>query len=36
VWLEPLHGKLDTSIFGVDTVQIETLVENTCKHIANK
>lgn len=32
-WLEPLHGKLRTSIFGVDMVEIETLVEKTMKHI---
>ena len=35
-WLEPLHGKLQTSIFGVDTVEIESLVERTMKHIESK
>ena len=33
-WLDPLHGKLKTSIFGIDTVEIETLVERTVKHLA--
>lgn len=35
-WLEPLHGKLKTSIFGVDTIEIETLVEKTMMHIQAK
>lgn len=34
-WMEPLHGKLDTSIFGVDTVEIEALVARTMKHITD-
>jgi ADP-ribosylglycohydrolase len=33
-WLEPLHGKLKTSIFGVDTVEIEALVEKTMTHVS--
>ncbi len=32
-WLKPLNGKLDTSIFGVGTVSIDSLVENTLKDI---
>ena len=35
-WIAPLHGKLKTSIFGVDTVEIESLIERTMKHIENK
>ena len=35
-WLAPLHGKLQTSIFGVDTVEIETLVERTLQHMENR
>ena len=34
-WLAPLHGKLQTSIFGVDTVEIESLVARTLTHIEN-
>jgi ADP-ribosylglycohydrolase len=33
VWTAPLHGKLKTTIFGVDTVEIDTLVEKTMKHM---
>ena len=32
-WLAPLHGKLRTSIFGYELVDIETLVERTMKHM---
>ncbi len=32
-WLAPLHDRLETSIFGVGTVDIETLVAKTLKHI---
>lgn len=35
-WLEPLHGKLKTSIFGVDTVEIESLIDRTMEHISTK
>ena len=33
-WLAPLHGKLKTSIFGVDLVEVDVLVEKTMKHMA--
>ena len=33
-WQAPLHGKLKTSIFGVDLVEIDTLVEKTMGHIS--
>lgn len=32
-WIAPLHGKLKTSIFGVETVDIDEVVEKTLKHI---
>lgn len=32
-WLAPLHGKLETAIFGVGTVRIDDLIEKTLKHI---
>ncbi|MBR7136854.1 MAG: ADP-ribosylglycohydrolase family protein, partial [Clostridia bacterium] len=32
-WIEPLHGKLETSIFGVGTVTIDDVVEKTMRHI---
>ena len=32
-WLAPLHGKLKTTIFGVDTAEIESLIEKTMTHI---
>ena len=32
-WLAPLHGKLRTSIFGYELVDIEMLVERTMKHM---
>lgn len=32
-WTAPICGKLDTSIFGVGTVSIDSLVEKTMKHI---
>jgi len=32
-WFEPLHGKLETSIFGVGTVTIDDVVEKTMRHI---
>ena len=33
-WKAPLHGKLCTSIFGVGTVEIDSLVEKTMTHLA--
>lgn len=35
-WIEPLHGKLKTTIFGVDTVEIEALVEKTMAHLGGE
>ena len=35
VWLAPIHGKLKTTIFGVELVEIDALVEKTMKHIAD-
>lgn len=32
-WIEPLHGKLNTSIFGVGMVRIDDRVALTMKHI---
>ncbi|MCQ2770804.1 MAG: ADP-ribosylglycohydrolase family protein, partial [Clostridia bacterium] len=32
-WLEPLHGKLDTAIFGIGQVKIDDRVELTMKHL---
>ena len=32
-WTEPLHGMLDTAIFGVGRVKIEDLVEKTLAHM---
>ncbi len=32
-WIQPLHGKLETSIFGVNTVSVDQLVEKTMEHI---
>ena len=32
-WTLPLHGKLETSIFGVGTVSIDELVEKTLEHM---
>ena len=32
-WLEPLHGKLDTSIVGMTAVEIEALIDKTLTHI---
>ena len=32
-WKQPLHGKLDTSIFGVGTVEIQSLIDTTLRHI---
>ncbi len=34
-WTKPLHGKLETSIFGVGTVTIDQLVEKTMEHIGS-
>jgi hypothetical protein len=31
--LEPLHGKLDTSIVGMTAVEIEALIDKTLTHI---
>jgi len=33
-WQAPLHGKLKTSIFGVELVEIDALVEKTMSHIS--
>ncbi|MBR5520013.1 MAG: ADP-ribosylglycohydrolase family protein [Clostridia bacterium] len=35
-WLAPLHGKQETSIFGVGTVEIADLIEKTMEHIAKR
>lgn len=32
-WSAPLHGELDTSIFGVGRVKIDSLVDKTLEHI---
>lgn len=32
-WVKPLHGKLETSIFGVGTVAVDQLVEKTMEHM---
>lgn len=32
-WKQPLHGKLDTSLFGVGTVSLQTLIDTTLRHI---
>ncbi len=32
-WTAPLHGKLETTIFGVGTVEIEALIDKTLEHI---
>ena len=32
-WKKPINGKIHTSIFGVDTVNIEQAVEKTLEHI---
>ena len=33
-WTEPLHGKLDTAIFGVGTVSIDAVIDRTLEHMA--
>lgn len=35
-WTAPFRGRLDTQIFGVGTVSIDSVVETTMKHIAQK
>ena len=35
-WLAPLHGTLNTSIFGVGRVSIDTLIDKTMRHIQEK
>ncbi len=35
-WLAPLHGTLDTSIFGVGRVSIDAMIDKTMKHIEEK
>ena len=35
-WFEPIHGYLDTSIFGIGKVSVKSLVDKTMKHIENK
>ncbi len=32
-WTAPFHGKLDTTIFGIGTVEIESLINKTMEHI---
>lgn len=32
-WIDPIHGKLDTQIFGVGKVNIDDRIELTLKHI---
>ena len=32
-WLEPIHGVLDTDLFGVGKVSVENLVDRTMKHL---
>jgi hypothetical protein len=32
-WKKPVNNKIHTSIFGVDTVDIEKAVEKTLQHI---
>lgn len=32
-WFEPIHGYLDTSIFGIGKVSVASLVDKTLKHI---
>nr|MCR5457705.1 ADP-ribosylglycohydrolase family protein [Clostridiales bacterium] len=34
-WTKPMHGTLDTSIFGVGRVSIDSLVDKTMVHIEN-
>ncbi len=34
-WKKPINGKIRTSIFGVDTVDIEQAVDKTLEHIFN-
>ncbi len=33
-WTEMLHGKLETTIVGVNTVEIDSVIEKTLKHIS--
>ena len=35
-WLAPVQGKLQTSIFGCESLEIECLVERTMNHISNQ
>lgn len=32
-WFEPMHGILDTSIFGIGKVEISELIQKTIKHV---
>lgn len=32
-WLEPVHGRLETDLFGVGTVEVEAMVDRTLRHI---
>ena len=32
-WQQPLHGRIDTSIFGVGQIEIDALTEKTMRHI---
>lgn len=34
-WLAPIHGKLDTSIFGVGRVNLDDAIDKTMKHIGS-
>ena len=33
-WTAPIHGALATSIFGIDLVTIDQLVDKTMEHLA--
>ena len=35
-WFEPIHGYLDTSIFGIGKISVKSLVDKTMKHIENR
>ena len=34
-WAEPIHNKLETTIFGIGTVAVDELVEKTMRHLPN-
>lgn len=35
-WIAPVNGKLNTAIFGIETVDIASLIEKTMEHIRQK